>query len=241
MMLVPLLTYAALFLFLSYWIVVLLYMASTDDAELMMTDTMVGQGHVFYRERTDYRNFWWYHVFGLFWVYCFILACAEMVLAGCVTTWYKHGGKPPYWALPRSIWRLCVHHLGTVAAGSLIIALCEFTQAVLTYIKKKSEQSDSSVNKVAKFMLSCLICCFWCLEKCLKFINRNAYVEVTLFGYSFCNAAKAAFFTILSNVVTLATFNFIGYLVCLPFASLFCTPFYGMCEVASADFWLRAV
>lgn len=28
-------------------------------------------------------------------------------------------------------------------------------------------------------MLSCMKCCFWCLEKCIKFLNRNAYIMVS--------------------------------------------------------------
>lgn len=35
-------------------------------------------------------------------------------------------------------------------------------------------------NKFAKFLLSCLKCCFWCLEKFIKFLNRNAYIMVSL-------------------------------------------------------------
>lgn len=37
-------------------------------------------------------------------------------------------------------------------------------------------------NKLAKFLLSCLKCCFWCLEKFIKFLNRNAYIMVSLGG-----------------------------------------------------------
>ena len=33
-------------------------------------------------------------------------------------------------------------------------------------------------NKFAKFLLTCMKCCFWCLEKCIKFLNRNAYIMV---------------------------------------------------------------
>lgn len=38
--------------------------------------------------------------------------------------------------------------------------------------------SSGAQNKCAKFLLSCLKCCFWCLEKFIKFINRNAYIMV---------------------------------------------------------------
>lgn len=37
-------------------------------------------------------------------------------------------------------------------------------------------------NKFAKFLMTCLKCCFWCLEKFIKFLNRNAYIMVSQFG-----------------------------------------------------------
>lgn len=40
-------------------------------------------------------------------------------------------------------------------------------------------------NKFAKFLLCCLKCCFWCLEKFIKFINRNAYIMVRVFNFKF--------------------------------------------------------
>ena len=72
MLLAPLLMCVWVALFLLYWIYILLEMASTDEAELMRTDTRTGLGHVIYVEREDYWNFWWYHVFGLLWIYAFI-------------------------------------------------------------------------------------------------------------------------------------------------------------------------
>lgn len=33
----------------------------------------------------------------------------------------------------------------------------------------------------------CLICCFYCLEKLLKFINKNAYIMVSGSSNSFCH------------------------------------------------------
>lgn len=41
-------------------------------------------------------------------------------------------------------------------------------------------------NKCAKFLLSCLKCCFWCLEKFIKFLNRNAYIMVHFLSFVRC-------------------------------------------------------
>ena len=40
----------------------------------------------------------------------------------------------------------------------------------------------------------------WCIEKCMKFLNKNAYIQTAIFGYSFCTAARKAFFLILRNL-----------------------------------------
>lgn len=39
--------------------------------------------------------------------------------------------------------------------------------------------STEAQNPVARFILCCLKCCFWCLEKFIKFLNRNAYIMVS--------------------------------------------------------------
>ncbi|CAN0550018.1 unnamed protein product [Ectocarpus sp. 8 AP-2014] len=46
---------------------------------------------------------------------------------------------------------------------------------MLTYMQKKLQKSGS---KAAQAVLCCLSCFFWCLEKCVKFINKNAYIQV---------------------------------------------------------------
>lgn len=33
-------------------------------------------------------------------------------------------------------------------------------------------------NPLTRCLLCCLKCCFWCLEKFIKFLNRNAYIMV---------------------------------------------------------------
>lgn len=142
----------------------------------------------------------------------FFAACHEFVLAGCITNWYKCKGDAPNFAYFRSMWRLARYHLGTVALGSMIVAICQFIIAVLSYIQKKADAAGAG-DSLAGYVLKACMCCMWCLEKCLKYINRNAYIETNLFGYSFCNAAMEAFNTLLTNFVQVAAHNFVGALV----------------------------
>lgn len=37
---------------------------------------------------------------------------------------------------------------------------------------------QGKVGKVAQFILKCLQFCLWCFEKFLRYLNRNAYIEI---------------------------------------------------------------
>jgi hypothetical protein len=56
----------------------------------------------------------------------------------------------------------------------------------------------------------------WCMEKCIKFLNKNAYIQVAIHGYSFCKACRSAFFLILRNILRVAAVNMVsGFVLAL--------------------------
>lgn len=67
------------------------------------------------------------------------------------------------------------YHTGSIAFGALIIAIIQMIRVGLEYLDAKLKGSE---NAVAKFFLKCLKCCFYCLEKFMKMINKNAYILV---------------------------------------------------------------
>eukprot|EP00051_Salpingoeca_urceolata_P006769 m.89580 g.89580 ORF g.89580 m.89580 type:complete len:652 (+) comp14976_c1_seq3:89-2044(+) len=200
----PLLTTFFLALFFAYWIVVFLYLSTT--AEPVANE----DGHVEYVERDDYAKLWWYHLFGLFWTSQFILACEEMTIAGAVAYWYfTFDKKTVKRTVRRSIWHVLRYHLGTVAFGSLLIAIVKFLRAVLQYIERRLRRKGST-GRLVVLMLRCCSCCLWCFDKCLKFLNKNAYIEVAIYGYSFCVAAREAFKILTANVLRVLAINSLG-------------------------------
>jgi hypothetical protein len=50
----------------------------------------------------------------------------------------------------------------------------------------------------------------WCLEKCMRFMNKNAYIQTAIYGYSFCKACRAAFFLIARNVLRVFAVSMVG-------------------------------
>lgn len=42
-------------------------------------------------------------------------------------------------------------------------------------------------------------CCFWCLENFIRYINKNAYIMIAIYGKNFCASAKDAFLMLATN------------------------------------------
>lgn len=106
------------------------------------------------------------------------------------------------WPVFSSFWRAIRYHLGSLAFGSLILAVIQTIRAVLTYLQ--TQLRGAKENRVAKFLLMCLNCCCGCLEILIRFLNRNAYIEIAIYGYPFCKAAKTAFQLLIRNALRVA-------------------------------------
>ncbi|XP_014662558.1 PREDICTED: choline transporter-like protein 1 [Priapulus caudatus] len=150
----------------------------------------------------------WYYIFGGLWLVQFIIACQHMIIAGAVATWFFTRDKSKLGCpIAASTCRLIRYHLGSVAFGSLIIALVQLCRLILLYIEKMLRYKK---NKMVTYILKCLSCCLWCFEKFLKFLNRNAYIEIAIHGYGLCKAAQKAFMLIVGNALRIAAINSVG-------------------------------
>ncbi|KAM7535105.1 hypothetical protein Aperf_G00000092581 [Anoplocephala perfoliata] len=87
---------------------------------------------------------------------------------------------------------------GSLALGSFLITLLCLIRAILLKLERRLKMAD---NEIAKFFIKCLCCCFWCLDKFLRFLNKNAYIMMAIYGHSFCRSARDAFALIVRNVV----------------------------------------
>ncbi|KAF4115703.1 choline transporter-like protein 2 isoform X2 [Onychostoma macrolepis] len=159
----------------------------------------------FYGGETPYHKYLillqFYNVFLFFWCANFVTALGQMTLAGAFASYYWAPNKPndmPAYPLCASLGRSLRYHTGSLAFGSLILAIVQIIRVLLEYIDHKLKGAE---NKFAKFLLCCLKCCFWCLEKFIKFMNRNTYIMVAIYGKNFCRSARDAFFLLMRNVI----------------------------------------
>uniref|UniRef100_A0AAR2LN81 Choline transporter-like protein n=1 Tax=Pygocentrus nattereri TaxID=42514 RepID=A0AAR2LN81_PYGNA len=152
-----------------------------------------------------------YNVFLFFWCANFVTALGQMTLAGAFASYYWAFNKPddipacPVFAsLGRALRYAAKYHTGTLAFGSLILSIIQVIRVLLEYLDHKLKGAE---NKFAKFLLCCLKCCFWCLEKFIKFLNRNAYIMCAIYGKNFCTSARDAFFLLMRNVIRVAVLD----------------------------------
>ncbi|XP_056366097.1 choline transporter-like protein 2 isoform X1 [Oenanthe melanoleuca] len=165
----------------------------------------------FYGGETSYHKYLIvlqiFNVFMFFWLANFVIALGQVTLAGAFASYYWAFKKPddmPAFPLFSAFGRALRYHTGSLAFGSLVLAVVQVIRVTLEYLDHRLKAAE---NKFAKFLLSCLKCCFWCLEKFIKFLNRNAYIMIAIYGTNFCTSARNAFFLLMRNIIRVAVLD----------------------------------
>ncbi|XP_050517151.1 choline transporter-like protein 1 isoform X1 [Diabrotica virgifera virgifera] len=194
------------FLFLGVTVALWFYFCLWIESSGTLTET---RANVFYYKKDGWMKFTrWYNFFGMLWMAQFIIGCQHMVIAGAVSIWYFKRNKAslgtPFIASASNLIR---YHLGSVALGSFLIATVQFMRVILKLVEKYLNKKQ---GKCIDCLLKCCHCCLYCFEKILKYLSRNAYIEVAIFGYPFCRAGQQAFKLLSSNVLRVAAINSVG-------------------------------
>ncbi|CAE8680096.1 unnamed protein product [Polarella glacialis] len=150
--------------------------------------------------------------FVFLWNNALLIATGQCIIAGAVGVWFftpnsEKGNRP---AIKTAIWNVLRYHLGSVAFGSFIIAVIQFIRWLMYYYE---QQAKAQKNRVLVMILKALQCIIWCFEKCVQFLNKNAYIQIALMGTNFCTSAKKAFFLILRNALRFGTVAMLGQMI----------------------------
>jgi len=143
-----------------------------------------------------------YNLFGFFWVWFFIHGVCQMIFAGVFSRYYWTSNKKknlPTFMILNSTYIAFRYHLGSVALGSFLTATVKIIQVIIEYIDRKCKQYAE--NPVAKGIIWSMRCCFWVLDKFLRYINTNAYIMIAIYGKGYFSSAKDAFNLILQNIL----------------------------------------
>ncbi|CDI98202.1 choline transporter protein 2 [Echinococcus multilocularis] len=153
----------------------------------------------------------WLQVYNFFmcvWLVNFFIAMDQITLAGAFATFYFNSqsqrrrhtivGCCGLWLLFGTCVSALVYNTGSLALGSILITIFWFLRACLLRLERRLKTAN---NEIAQFFLRCFCCCLWCLEKFLRFLNKNAYIMIAIYGHGFCRSARDAFQLIVRNVV----------------------------------------
>lgn len=225
----PLLAVIALAIFLAFWTAVVVCLATAtapgvkpllkidgaqDNIPKSVDSPKNGADYqktfklVEYQEIHWTKYMLWIYLVGLIWVSEFIFAASQLSLAGAVALWYFR--KPTDSPVCDSLSKCVKYHLGSVAKGSFLITIFKIPRLILTYLYTKMKAAAGKGNDIADCLLKCCICCFWCLEKFIRYLNHNAYTVIAIESINFCPAAGVAWKAIWTHVVSVATINGIG-------------------------------
>lgn len=218
--------------YVAYWIFMALHLFSVKDSYVLdlpnAYDSIVGfqsgnyTTYIGYAWNDRFQYIFIYHFFHLLWVTQFIEYAAYMTSAGAIGEWYFSLPNPNNTSerlvgygeqylsstpVASSMKRTIFYHLGTVAFGSLIIAIIKFIRAVVTYIQRKTKDSQ---NGMVRCIFCCIQCCLKCCQKCVDYISRNALIWSAITGENFCSSGVSAFSLVLANLGRAAALNFIG-------------------------------
>jgi len=206
-LLVPPVFLIALLAFYVYWTITTVFLVSSGTPE-QMSKLPVGT----FEFNGDLQKLLIYHLFALLWCNAFINAACQFVIASSVCIWYFAQGTGQWntGSIRKSLYRLFRYHLGSIAFGSLLLAIVQMIRWILVYFQKKAEDWAGKEGRLMRFVLCCLQCYVGCFERFIKFLNKNAYIQIALTGKSFCFAAKDGFMLVARNPLRFSVLNGIG-------------------------------
>jgi len=166
-----------------------------------------------YSQDTIY--WFWFYLFVFFWTSDFISSMGQITLAICFSKWYFSTNKSLLKCGTICTAMCCsFYHVGTAAFGSFFVGVVKLLQALLVRLKRWLEKKGAP-GLITNAVFCCCQCCLCCLERCIKYMNKIAYIQTALFSYSYLKASKEAYFLLGRNAVLMSVLGYISELTVL--------------------------
>ena len=223
----PAVSYIVAAVWLTIWFVSAIYVFSIGDPAPREGYTFITEMQ--WSDQTRYMVL--FQLFMLFWINAFIYGVVQFIIGASACIWYFEvsGDTGGSGTVGRGLYWAFRYHLGSVAFGSAVIAICQLIRAVFEYYRKKIQGMNKSA--IVKFLLCYTSYLLWALEKCIKYITKNAYIQVALMNTFFCRAAWNAFALIVKNVHRFGWVNSIGFIL----------NWFGVCAVSGFNAFLAYI
>jgi choline transporter-like protein 2/4/5 len=212
--LIPALMYVGL---LAYFVIISAYILTcetnisfSDPASALTGSSLANERSTTFTmqaEKNMSEGWIWFHLFGFLWTGYIVEAITICTVAGATCEWYwtadktRVGGVQPIWDAFYRCWRF---HFGSLALGSLFIAVIELFRILLSYVDRQTRVVTRG-NGCIRVLSCCCACCLWCLRKFIRYVNKNTYIMIAMKGKNLCPSMYDSFELISANLLRVAT------------------------------------
>jgi len=201
--LVSLIIIIVFLVFMIYWITTSIYLYSIKKSG--------GTDNVTFNDNME--NVIYFLIFVFYWVVALLVGVYEFVIGGAIARWYftrdyRHQNEQINSCSPTlsSLKLALTKSLGSLAFGSLILAIVKTINYIIRNIERKAKLSE---NRFFVCMLSCLKCLCKCVEVFVGYMSKYAYIYMAIYGESFCKSAKDSFNLISRNAISIVVIDVI--------------------------------
>ena len=112
-----------------------------------------------------------------------MISASEFLIGGTASGWYFKQ-ESPYCDTSR---RFFGKHMGSVCAGSFLLALIGFIKLVYTLLAPDPDKEHTGC--VATYRKCCDCLCCLCIGKLFDWLNTGAYTWINMAGDTYCDSA----------------------------------------------------
>lgn len=186
--------------FSAIWIVGTLYLFAVGDLK-KRGDFPIGQ--IEWNDNT--RRAWYFNLFAILWILAFVLSLGNFIVGASTAQWYFNGGEPKAGIVRKSYYWAFRYHFGSIAFGAGILAVIWFIRIIFEYMYQQIANTKTiSQNKFIQIALNLVRCGLDCFERIVRFINKQAFIQIGLTGKAFCPAAKDGFSVVVFHPIEFA-------------------------------------
>ncbi|KAI9166518.1 Protein PNS1 [Paramyrothecium foliicola] len=134
-----------------------------------------------------------YITFAMYWISEWLKNTIHTTISGVYGSWYFLPHNFPKDATRGALKRALTYSFGSIAFGSLIVAIIRFLRQICSVARSQSA-SEGGIAGMAGYVLFCILGCFIAiLEWIAEFVNRYAFSHIALYGKAYIPAAKDTF------------------------------------------------
>merc|ERR1711865_503413 len=126
-------------------------------------------------------------------------------------TW--DGRVPCCGIVATAMWFIIRYFVGVTAFGSFIVAVVQFVRCVVMYLQATLE--DYKENRIVQCIFCMINYCLYCVEKCMKFITKNSYIQAVIWDLGFCEACISSFRFIFRDMGRMAAMGYVANVLVL--------------------------